>query len=539
MTSPNAPTAGSTPTSDTAAGTTTAPVNAGPILPKALDGGARAADDPQAVQAQLGAGRPLEAGVQSRMGAAFGQDFSHVQLHTDATAGQLSSDLNARAFAVGSNIAFGAGQYRPGTLEGDLLIAHELAHVVQQRGSDVPALSRARNDGSAPALEANAISSSVAAVASMLHASTRRLLTGALVKHKQTQTWRKTLTEGEKATPLISGGLRLQRCDGGEKSQVLPPAPTSFTELPTTSPVPGDQPQPVEPAAGAQGTTTPQELTLPILGETGWESSLGADAALLILGKAEGSDETRVFVLPARGLVYQPVFPAAPATGGRTTPQRGPAFSLPAVGHAAVHLVRTGQGTGMLIDAAGTRSGQPNVLLPRSLQSVQTRFGISQIQGVLLTHTHADHVSGLTQLVQGGNITGNQVWVDPGWQNARVGPLGTVLQELGSGQHATRGFPCRLDAAGSANTHANRADRQRRDALQPGGRRSEARDGDRHQSAAPIQSSAPGRQLATRHTLRRRRQYAHTRQRRARRPLNDHCGRSTRTRYQTAGESNG
>ena len=58
MTLPNAPMAGSTPASGTAAGTTTAPANASPILPKALDGGAREAGDPRAIQAQLGAGRP-------------------------------------------------------------------------------------------------------------------------------------------------------------------------------------------------------------------------------------------------------------------------------------------------------------------------------------------------------------------------------------------------------------------------------------------------------------------------------------------------
>jgi hypothetical protein len=69
------------------------------------------------------------------MESAFGTSFQHVRSHTDATAGALSSRVNARAFTVGNHIAFGSGEYQPGTIMGDALIAHELAHVVQQQGA--------------------------------------------------------------------------------------------------------------------------------------------------------------------------------------------------------------------------------------------------------------------------------------------------------------------------------------------------------------------------------------------------------------------
>jgi hypothetical protein len=69
------------------------------------------------------------------MSSAFGYDFSGVRVHTGTKAASVATELNARAFTVGRDIAFGAGEYQPGTPIGDALIAHELAHVVQQGGA--------------------------------------------------------------------------------------------------------------------------------------------------------------------------------------------------------------------------------------------------------------------------------------------------------------------------------------------------------------------------------------------------------------------
>ena len=100
---------------------------------KARPGGARHVD-PVSVRDQLGAGQPLPGRVRDRMESAFGESFGGVRIHTDPTGAELSDGLNARAFTVGRHVAFGRGEFRPGTLAGDALIAHELAHVVQQRG---------------------------------------------------------------------------------------------------------------------------------------------------------------------------------------------------------------------------------------------------------------------------------------------------------------------------------------------------------------------------------------------------------------------
>jgi hypothetical protein len=63
----------------------------------------------------------------------FGHDFSRVRVHSDVEAARAAGALSAQAFARGSDIVFGAGRFRPETLEGRRLIAHELVHVVQQR----------------------------------------------------------------------------------------------------------------------------------------------------------------------------------------------------------------------------------------------------------------------------------------------------------------------------------------------------------------------------------------------------------------------
>ncbi len=94
---------------------------------------------PEKIQSQLGEGSGLESSVKSRMESSFGEDFSDVRIHNDQTASSLSTQLNAYAFTVGKHIAFSSGEYAPNTIMGQALIAHELAHVIQQRGGSTSA----------------------------------------------------------------------------------------------------------------------------------------------------------------------------------------------------------------------------------------------------------------------------------------------------------------------------------------------------------------------------------------------------------------
>ena len=79
-----------------------------------------------------GAGQPLDASARNYLEPRFGQDFSHVRVHTDSQAAQAAQAVNALAYTVGPNVVFGSGQYKPETVAGKFLLAHELTHVVQQ-----------------------------------------------------------------------------------------------------------------------------------------------------------------------------------------------------------------------------------------------------------------------------------------------------------------------------------------------------------------------------------------------------------------------
>lgn len=87
------------------------------------------------IQSMKGAGAPLPHAEKGFFEERFGTDFSNVRLHTGGAAVQTSQDLGARAYTIGSDIAFGKGEYAPGTTPGRQLMAHELAHVVQQGGA--------------------------------------------------------------------------------------------------------------------------------------------------------------------------------------------------------------------------------------------------------------------------------------------------------------------------------------------------------------------------------------------------------------------
>lgn len=80
-------------------------------------------------------GRPLDSTTRIFMESRFDHDFSHVRVYNDAQAFNAARSVNARAFTVGPDVVFGAGQYAPQTNDGRTLLAHELSHVIQQRAA--------------------------------------------------------------------------------------------------------------------------------------------------------------------------------------------------------------------------------------------------------------------------------------------------------------------------------------------------------------------------------------------------------------------
>src|SRR5262249_38136919 len=84
--------------------------------------GGRAGEEPraqsEAAAGLSGSGRPLEPAVRAQMEATLGHDFGDVRVHTDDAAARAAESLDARAFTLGSRIAFGESFYAPGTGEG-------------------------------------------------------------------------------------------------------------------------------------------------------------------------------------------------------------------------------------------------------------------------------------------------------------------------------------------------------------------------------------------------------------------------------------
>ncbi|WP_054464798.1 DUF4157 domain-containing protein [Planktothricoides sp. SR001] len=101
---------------------------------EAIAGGPASQDLESSINRAKGGGQPLDAGLQQSMGQAMGADFSGVRVHTDGTSNQLNQSIQAKAFTTGQDVFFKQGQYNPGSKGGQELIAHELTHVVQQKG---------------------------------------------------------------------------------------------------------------------------------------------------------------------------------------------------------------------------------------------------------------------------------------------------------------------------------------------------------------------------------------------------------------------
>ncbi len=94
-----------------------------------------------------GRGRPLGAGERAYFEPRLGRDLADVRVHDDAAAARSADAISARAYTHGRDVVFAAGEYRPATGEGRWLLAHELAHVVQQDGASGPIQRAPKTEG--------------------------------------------------------------------------------------------------------------------------------------------------------------------------------------------------------------------------------------------------------------------------------------------------------------------------------------------------------------------------------------------------------
>lgn len=117
----------------------------------------------------------------------FGHDFGRVRVHTDSRAASSAQEVNALAYTVGQEVVFGSGQYARRTNEGRRLLAHELAHVVQQQdvASHVTTTLAAGEPERASEQEADSISAAIASEAGrVVSPSTRRSESPPLVRQR-------------------------------------------------------------------------------------------------------------------------------------------------------------------------------------------------------------------------------------------------------------------------------------------------------------------------------------------------------------------
>ena len=84
-----------------------------------------------------GGGQPLAPEVRADMESRLGADFSNVRVHTDAQAAKSAAAVSAQAYTVGNEVVFGHGSFAPDSAAGKRTLAHELAHVQQQRKGPV------------------------------------------------------------------------------------------------------------------------------------------------------------------------------------------------------------------------------------------------------------------------------------------------------------------------------------------------------------------------------------------------------------------
>jgi hypothetical protein len=89
-------------------------------------------------EALSSSGQPLDAKTRAFMEPRFGHDFARVRIHADERAAASARAVDAHAYTVGSNIVFGAGEFQPDSPQGRTILAHELAHVVQQSAATHP-----------------------------------------------------------------------------------------------------------------------------------------------------------------------------------------------------------------------------------------------------------------------------------------------------------------------------------------------------------------------------------------------------------------
>lgn len=181
-------------------------------------------------------GQLLDVATRAYMESRFGQDFGNVRVHTGAQAAASAQAVDAQAYTVGRDIVFAEDRFAPATLDGKRLLAHELAHTLQQQGSaSRPAAQLTVNQpGDAHEIEADRVADSVVdTAASVAPAMLRRDAPGQSIhrqkggdKAKAAPAW--TADELKKMLDTCDGGLgiwaKAKKANGDNDPKIVPGA---------------------------------------------------------------------------------------------------------------------------------------------------------------------------------------------------------------------------------------------------------------------------------------------------------------------------
>ncbi len=115
--------------------------------------------------------------------------------------------------------------------------------------------------------------------------------------------------------------------------------------------------------------------------------------------------------------------PTGPAPVGSRAPT--PWLGTPAIGKGAFVVARTRLGLGFVVDAGGS----PRLLTGEVLRTFIVGMGVSSLDGALVTHGHADHVSRVLDVIAAHDIRAERLLLSRSWVGMR-GPLGDVVDAL-------------------------------------------------------------------------------------------------------------
>jgi hypothetical protein len=293
-------------------------------------------------------GQPLDQDMRGVMEGRFGTDFKDVRVHTDGQGNASADAFKANAYTSGRNIYFAAGRYAPTTSDGRHLLAHELAHAVQQTKGGVASVSMqacevlvGRADGPLE-IEADRAASAATALANG----------GRLIA-----------SELSPASLSASGMIQRQAAADPPPAEAKAPPANDPNAKPRTS------------------------IDIPLIPPE-WAKEPGVTDILTVVSQG------RMIALPASGnfIVLRPP--------GATVQPTQPLVSVPTIGKEGMIAVNVGGRVGFQLDAGG----EPIVVYPAAIAAIRQALGVVTMGQAAVTHIHDDHVRAFVATVRSNNI---------------------------------------------------------------------------------------------------------------------------------------